>query len=171
ETATIYDVQRTYSDGSWVREHRYSPLGEGGDDAGGPYGVTHTSSDGPTHYELRFPQSGAAPPSSYNELYGNAPYTFGEDQVINVQLTENEMQQIIENRGKGETPEEVLNAYAAAGPEGARRMAEDHSSLGDGGPPVAPGVVTDPGADVDPGQRGGSASGGTGSKHATPSSD
>ncbi|QNN81889.1 hypothetical protein H3H54_11275 [Brachybacterium sp. Z12] len=168
ETATIYDVQRTYSDGSWVREHRYSPLGEGGDDAGGPYGVTHTSSDGPTHYELRFPQSGTAPPSSYNELYGNAPYTFGEDQVINVQLTETEMEQIIENRGKGETPEEVLNAYATAGPEGARQMAEDHSSLGDGGPPVAPGVVTDPGAEVDPGQRGGYPTGGTGSKHATP---
>ncbi len=169
EGTKVVSVQRTYSDGSWVKEHRYNPQSEGMDD-NGPYGVTHTSSDGPTYYELRYPQDGSAPPTSYHDKYGNLPYTFGEDQTINVQLTESEMQQIIENRGKGETPEELLNVYATAGPEGARQMAEDFSGVGPGQPAAAPGVVTDPGAGIDPSQRGGAAgSGGSGGTRATPS--
>lgn len=168
--AQIYDVTREYPDGEWVREHQFRPNGEGKGDESSPYSVVHTSSDGDPVYELRYPRDGSAPPTSYNEMYGNAPYTFGEDQMINVQLTEAEMDQLIENRGKGETPEEVLNAYATEGAEGARRMAEDYSGTGPGQGGAAPGEVTAPGAGVNPAQGGGGGgTGSPGSTRATPS--
>lgn len=166
ENAKVTSVERTYSDGSSVKEHRFNPHGEGMDE-NGPYGVAHSSSDGPTYYELRYPQDGSAPPNSYHEKYGDLPYTFGEDQTINVQLSEAEMQQIIENRGKGETPEEVLNAYAASGPQGAQQMAEDFSGVGSGQPAAAPGRITEPGAGSDPSQGGGGSTGGSGGSRGT----
>ena len=80
------------------------------------------------------------------------------------------MDQLIENRGKGETPEEVLNAYATEGAEGARRMAEDYSGTGPGQGGAAPGEVTAPGAGVNPAQGGGGGgTGSPGSTRATPS--
>lgn len=157
--ARVFDVERTYPDGSWVREERYSAQGQGVVDDSSPYGVVHSSSETAPQYELVYPINGNAAPNSYHDQYG-IPFS-SEDQTARIVLTEQEMQQILENKEEyGGNPRTALIVYASQDINGADRMAEDFNDTGgspapgeapgrlleegESGRPVPSGVITTP---------------------------